>query len=259
MAELSIYAPENIPEIRRGDSVSARILDALADFPLRTGDILAISHKIVSKAEGRMFDLGEIAPSREAEQYAALLKKDPALIQLILDESEEVLWAEHPGGPMICRHRRGYVCANAAVDCSNTMENHAVALPLDPDLSARKIRGEIEQALQIRIGTIICDTHGRAFRNGACGIAVGASGIVALKSYIGEKDRVGRVMQSSVECYADELAAAATLVMGQGDEGRPIAVIRGYDGAIGGQSAAEVIRSQETDIFLQALQARKKK
>lgn len=205
-----------------------------------------------------MYDLREITPSQKAVQYGVLLGKEPALIQLILNESEEVLWAEKANGPMICRHHRGFVCANAAVDCSNTQPGHAVTLPLDPDLSAAQIRGEIERRLNIRIGTIICDTHGRSFRNGACGIAVGASGIVALKSYIGKKDRVGRVMESSIECYADELAAAATLVMGQGDEGRPIAVIRGFQGAIGEQCAKEIIRPQETDIFLQALQETRK-
>lgn len=256
MAQLHVYAPEALPEVRAGDSLPDLIIAALQDQPLRSGDLLAISHKIVSKAEGRMYDLREIAPSPEVERYAKLLNKDPGLIQLILSESTEVLWAQAPNRPMICRHRLGYVCANAAVDCSNTSPHHAVALPLDPDRSAAEIRAALETALHIRIGVLICDTHGRAFRNGACGIAVGASGIVALRSYIGEVDRVGRVMQSSVECYADELAAAATLVMGQGDEGRPIAVIRGYSAAIGGQSAREVIRSQESDIFLQALRER---
>lgn len=256
MVNLTLYAPENLPEIREGDSVSGKLAEALEGFPLKDGDIVMISHKIVSKAEGRMIRLSDLPVSEAARRLAAKTGRDPALVQVILNESKEILWAEQPNAPIICLHRRGYICANAAVDCSNSRPGYAITLPEDPDRSARQLRLELEAAFRARLGVIICDTHGRAFREGACGMAVGASGVTALKSYIGQTDRAGRKMESSVECWADELAAAATLLMGQCAEGRPAVILRGAE-MLGTQTGADLIRPETRDLFLQALRAGK--
>ncbi len=252
MKQMTVYAPEDVPEIAEGDSVAGKIAESLTDFPLRDGDIIIISHKIVSKAEGRMIRLSDLPVSREARRLAEKTGRSPALAQLILDESREILWAEQPGAPIICLHKRGYVCANAAVDCSNTKPGYAITLPDDPDRSAGGIRKELERIAQVRLGVILCDTHGRPFREGACGMAIGVSGVAALRSYVGQADRAGRRMESSVECWADELAAAATLLMGQCAEGRPVAVVRGME-MLGDQRGTELIRPEQRDLFLRAL------
>lgn len=250
--EYRIFAPQYIPEITQGSLISQVIIASLHDFPLHDGDIVLLAHKIVSKAEGRMLNLEDITPSPQALQYAKENGKDPRLVQVIMDESSEVL-THGANLPMICRHRLGFICANAAVDCSNAKLNHCIALPWDADASAERIRSELETSLGIRIGVVICDTHGRPFRNGACGVAVGSSGVMMAKSYVGQPDRVNRIMRSSVEAVGDELASAATIIMGQGDEGRPIAVIRGLSSLLGKGSAQDLVRSVERDIFYQAL------
>jgi coenzyme F420-0:L-glutamate ligase/coenzyme F420-1:gamma-L-glutamate ligase len=250
--EYSVFTPHNIPEVTQGTSIAQLIITSLGDFGLQSGDIVLLAHKIVSKAEGRMINLEDVTPSPHALQYARENGKDPQLIQVILDESCEVL-TSGANMPMICRHHSGFICANAAVDCSNAKPNHCIALPRDADASAHRIRAELEADLGIRIGVIICDTHGRPFRNGACGVAVGASGVMMAKSYVGLPDRAMRVMRSSVEAVGDELAAAATIIMGQGDEGRPIAVIRGLSNLLGQGSAQDLVRPLERDIFYQAL------
>jgi len=252
MIEYRVFAPQDIPEVTSGSSISQIIIASLQDSPLQDGDIVLLAHKIVSKAEGRMINLTGITPTSEALQYAAENGHDPRLIQVIMDESCEVL-THGANRPMICRHRVGFICANAAVDCSNAKPEHCIALPWDADASADRIRTQLEASLGIQVGVIICDTHGRPFRNAACGIAVGSSGVMMTKSYIGQLDRANRVMRSSVEAVGDELAAAATLIMGQCDEGRPIAVIRGLSGLLGNGCTQDLVRPVERDIFYQAL------
>lgn len=256
MSRFTVFALDRIPEIKESDDLGDIILTALGDNPLKDGDIIAVAHKIVSKAEGRMVSLEGVSPSEAAYEYARRSNKDPRVIELVLQESENVLYCG-AGGPIIVRHKLGLVCANAGVDVSNSEQEYAVLLPVDPDASAKKLRERLETAFAVRIGVLILDTHGRAFREAACGIAIGASGVRLLKSYVGEKDRGGRVMQSSVEAQGDELAAAATLVMGQGMEGRPVAVIRGFEEAIGEDVAANLVRPVSRDVFVQALQKNK--
>ncbi len=252
MTEYRVFAPVVEEAVAAGGDIAALILRTCPE-PLEDGDILVIAHKIVSKAEGRLVALDSLTASPRAEQLGRFLGKDPRLIELILSESREVLYAERESGPLICLHRLGYVCANAAVDCSNAREGCAIALPADPDASAARIRASLEKAAGVRLGVLICDTHGRSFREGAVGVTVGASGVRVMRSYIGETDLAGRTLQSSVECWADELSAAATLVMGQAGESRPYAVLRGFADALGEQTAADIPREEERDIFLQAL------
>ena len=251
---MTVWAPEGLPEIHYGDSIAKALLEAIAPERLADGDIVAVSHKIVSKAEGRVFDPEQVAPSAEALVLSRCTGKPAEQMQVVLNESRRILWARRRGGPVITQHRCGYVCANAGVDMSNAA-GRILALPTDPDASAAALRKELEQACGVRLGVVICDTHGRPFREGACGIAVGASGVQALHSYVGHPDRNGRAMETSVECLADEIAAAATLLMGQGDEGLPVAIVRALPRGIGEQCASQIIRPEQSDIFLQALKA----
>lgn len=257
MTSYQIFAPETLKDVAAGDRLGDVLVDALERERLipAEGDILVLAHKIVSKAEGRIYALDEVTPSARAKALAEKTGKDGALVELILGETEEILWAAD--GFLLCRHRLGMICANAAVDQSNAGDGKAILLPLEPDKSAREIREALEERFGCRLGVLICDTHGRPFREGASGIVVGASGVNLLKSYIGQKDRDGRVMRSSVEAAGDELAAAATLLMGQGSEGRPCVLIRGLD-LPGDDTAADMIRETKRDVLLASLRACKK-
>lgn len=253
MVSYQLFAPEGIGSIQPGDSLAQLLGDAFAaeGLVLQDGDILLLAHKIVSKAEGRVYRLAEVVPSPRAVELAARTGKDAALVELILRETDEVLWAQPR--LLLCRHRLGFICANAAVDCSNAGEGSAVLLPVDPDRSAAQLRCALEQRFHCRLGVVICDTHGRPFREGAGGIAIGASGVSVLKSYVGQADRDGRLMRSSVEATGDELAAAATLLMEQSSAGRPAVLVRGL--SLGGDDTAAVaIRDDERDVLLSVLQ-----
>lgn len=252
MKDYRVFAPEGLGTISPEANLLKELSDALAAEQIwpQDGDILVLAHKIVSKAEGRVFPLSQVQPSPRALALARSTGKEAALVELILRETEEVLWASK--GLLLCRHRLGHICANAAVDCSNAGEGLAVLLPLDPDRSAAELRQGLEARFRCRLGVLICDTHGRPFREGAGGTVVGASGVRLLKSYIGQEDRDGRTMRSSVEAAGDELAAAATLLMGQGSEGRPLVLIRGLD-ALGDDTAADMVRDAKRDVLLSAL------
>jgi coenzyme F420-0:L-glutamate ligase/coenzyme F420-1:gamma-L-glutamate ligase len=252
MTGYSVLAPGQFPDVLPGAGLPELIADSLKDCAPEEGDIVVIAHKIVSKAEGAVVKLDSVTPGEKAAYIAAVCDKDPRLVQIIINESSTILSYEQ--GPIICRHKRGYICANAAVDLSNSIPGYAVLLPEDPDASAARIRKALEEKFRVRLGVIICDTHGRAFRLHACGVSVGASGVVPQKSYIEKMDRAGRVMKSSVECVLDELASAATIVMGQGDEGRPVAIIRGCGDLLGVGLASDIIRPAEKDLFLKALE-----
>ena len=252
MKDYRVFAPECLGSILPGDDLLKQVSDALIAEQIhpQDGDILVLAHKIVSKAEGRVYPLSQVRPSPQALALARITEKEAALVELILRETDEVLWASK--GLLLCRHRLGHICANAAVDCSNAGEGLAVLLPVDPDRSAAELRHGMESRFHCRLGVLICDTHGRPFREGAGGAVVGASGVRLLKSYVGRKDRDGRTMCSSVEATGDELASAATLLMGQGGESRPLALIRGLD-ALGNDTAAVMMRNAERDVLLSAL------
>lgn len=204
--------------------------------------------RLYQKLKEDLFFSKILCPSDRAKETANLTGKDSRLIELILEESEEVLKVRQ--GLIITRHRLGFVCANAAIDQSNTGEKDGVILlPKDPDKSAREIRKTIKQKLGINVAVIINDSHGRPFREGAVGVAVGIAGINPMLSYIGKMDRNGYVMRSSVEAIADEMASAATLLMGQGSESRPVVIIRGFQYKAGNEGIKTLIRPTKYDLF----------
>lgn len=251
MNSIRMYSLNNIGNIEKGDELEEIIIKSLEKSGLNidNGDILAIAHKIVSKSEGRVIHLCNIKPSREALKYSKITGKNPALIELILEESKKVLKATTKG-IIITRHKLGYICANAGIDYSNAGDkNCVVLLPQNPDKSAKNIRIKLGKYFNKKIAVVINDTHGRSFREGAIGIALGSSGIRPLVSYIGKKDRNGYKMKSSVEAIIDEVASAATLLMGQVDEGKPIVLIKGVKYEYSDEGVKSIIRKPKKELF----------
>lgn len=216
---------------------------------LESKDILVLAHKIVSKAEGRVVDLRAITPGPLALSIASTSGKDARLVEMILRESEEIVRAEGPH--IIARTRHGFICANAGIDHSNVANSDDIVclLPEAPDLSAERIRRAIAAKLSASVAVLIIDTHGRPFRNGAVGVCIGCSGLNPLRSLVGQRDLFGYVMRSSVEAIADEVAAAATLSMGQCAEAVPAVVIRGLRYDAGEQPATALVRHRSLDLF----------
>jgi coenzyme F420-0:L-glutamate ligase/coenzyme F420-1:gamma-L-glutamate ligase len=241
--------------IQPGDSLPGLILEALgrAGISLADGDILALAQKIVSKAEGRLVNLASVSPSARAHELAALTQKDPALVELNLQECREVLRARP--GTMIVEHRLGFVCANAGIDHSNVrgegtaQEDWVLLLPVDPDGSANRIRQALEEASGIRLGVLIIDSHGRAWRNGTVGVTIGLSGLPGLVDLRGQMDLFGYTLKITQVGAADELAAAASLVMGQAAEGTPVIHVRGFPYPLREGSLGELLRPKEQDFF----------
>jgi len=212
------------------------------------GDVVVVAHKVVSKAEGSVVDLRDVPPSPEAIALAEEAHKDPRLVEVILRESRAVRRARP--GLIIAEHRLGFICANAGVDHSNVGlgDDVVVTLPRDPDASAERIRSRLQEIFGVEVGVIVNDSHGRPFRQGTTGAAIGVAGLRVLRSYIGESDRYGYVLRVSVEAVADELAAMANLLQGQAAEGTPMVLIRGAEHAGAGR-AADLVRSEEEDLF----------
>ncbi len=260
--KLSIIGLEGFPIWSDGQkhNLNREIISCIkqARITLDDGDILVVTHKIVSKAEGRVIDLRSVTPSARALELAQRTAKDPQLVEVILQESKEIVRISP--GLIITEHRLGFVCANAGVDRSNSGDlcgEQVVLLPRDPDRSAREIREALHQAFHKDFGIIISDTHGRAFRDGIIGVCIGIAGAPAMWDLRGRKDLFGYTMTSSIECIADELASAASLVMGQCDEGVPLALIKGlpWDSSAERQvhcnesSFKEIIREKGKDLF----------
>lgn len=248
----SVTAIEGMPLFAPGMSVAAEISAALdrSGEALRDGDIVVVAQKIVSKTEGRIALLAEVEPGIDARDLARETDRDPAAAQLILDESSEVLRA-HPAA-IIARHKTGHVLANAGIDASNVEggEDNAVLLwPVDPDASARTIRAELGG----KIGVVIADSMGRAWRIGTCGTAIGVAGLAVLDDRRGlDQDLYGRTLQATVIAIADSVAAAAVLAMGEGAEGTPAALVRGLDKWVfeeNGPGAVSGLRPIEQDMF----------
>jgi coenzyme F420-0:L-glutamate ligase/coenzyme F420-1:gamma-L-glutamate ligase len=250
MRALIAWAPEPFPEIHPGDDLLGAITGALRGAGLmpEPGDVIVVAHKVVSKAEGSVVDLNEITPGAQAQALAAEAQKDPRLVEVILRESAAVRRVRP--GLIIAEHRLGFVCANAGVDHSNVgMGDDIVAtLPRDPDASAERIRVHLREAFGVDVGVIINDSHGRPFRQGTTGAAIGAAGLRALRSYVGERDLYGYLLRVSVEAVADELAAMANLLQGQAAEGRPLVLIRGAE-HLGTDTAADLVRPEAEDLF----------
>jgi coenzyme F420-0:L-glutamate ligase/coenzyme F420-1:gamma-L-glutamate ligase len=226
---------------------------AVAQTGLRfeSDDVVVIAQKIVSKAEGRAVRLATVEPSPRARELARIADKDPRLVELMLSESREVLRAKT--GVLILEHRLGFVMANAGIDQSNVPggedDELALLLPSDPDASAQRIRQGLRDACGIDVGVVINDSFGRAWRNGVTGVAIGVAGVPALIDLRGETDREGRVLRVTQIAAADELAAAASLVMGQADEGCPAVLARGFPYARRDSSASELVRPRAEDLF----------
>jgi len=239
-----------IPMVKAGDDLAAIILSALqaSEQSLRPGDVLVVAQKIVSKAEGRMVDLRSVTPSARAKSLAQATGKDGRLVELILSESADVL--RHQPGVLIVVHRLGMVLANAGIDQSNVgARDHVLLLPLEPDRSAAEIRRKLRDATGIDAGIVIIDSIGRAWRNGTIGTAIGVSGIPGLLDLRGRPDLFGRRLESTEVGLADELAAAASLVMGQAGEGRPVVLVRGLGYERRDSAAGELLRAREKDLF----------
>ena len=253
MKSLSLAALHGIPEVRAGDRLSGVILRALADngYGLESGDILVVAQKIVSKAEGRCVRLDTVRPSPRAEQLAQTAQKDPRVMELLLGESTQILRVKP--GVVIVEHRLGFIMANAGIDQSNMDPadpgSTALLLPEDPEASARRLRDEIAAALAVQIGVVVIDSFGRAWRNGVTGIAIGVAGVPALIDMRGKLDRNGRELRVTQIAAADELAAAASLLMGQADEGLPVVVARGFPYALQESAIQDVLRPRDQDLF----------
>ena len=250
---VEILAVPGIPLVRKDDDLVALIGEGLARGGIvpRGGDVCVLTQKIVSKAEGRMVDLATVVPSAEAIELAGKVHKDPRLVELILSESVRVVRARP--GVLIVEHRLGFVMANAGVDQSNVAApdgaQQALLLPLDPDGSAEKLRTHLSQRFGVAVAVVINDSFGRAWRRGTCGVAVGAAGLPSLMDLRGLPDLFGRKLQVSVTGHADEIAAAASLVMGQGAEGQPVVIVRGLTWRGPDNDASELVRPAAEDMF----------
>lgn len=247
----TITAVAGIPDIRPGVSLPDVLTRALAEFGPRplTGDVLVVAQKVVSKAEGSVADLTRITPGEEALRLGAEIGKDSRLVEVILRESARVVRAQH--GVLITEHRLGFISANGGVDHSNVGLGADVVslLPRDPDASARAIREAIAGAFGATVAVIINDSHGRPHREGAVGVCIGASGLEPLRSLVGRADLYGYTLRTSVEAVADELAAAATLLQGQCDEGTPAVLIRGVAVPEGAGGGGRLLRDPARDLF----------
>ncbi len=252
MRSLTLSALEGIPMVQAGDDLVALIVGAVrrADLTPRDGDVFVVTQKVVSKAEGRIVDLGTVVPSARALSLAEDVGKDPRLVDLILSESTEVV--RHRKAVLITAHRLGHVMANAGVDQSNVGDEgaeHVLLLPLDPDRSAHVIKMRLDAEFGVAVAVVISDSFGRPWRNGVVGVALGAAGIPALWDRIGAPDLFGRRMQMTEVALADELASAACLLMGETDEGIPVVVVRGLTVNADPLPAAALIRPKSLDMF----------
>jgi coenzyme F420-0:L-glutamate ligase/coenzyme F420-1:gamma-L-glutamate ligase len=254
LAQLTLTALPGFPLVQPGDELAALILDGLraAAVTLATGDVLVLAQKIVSKAEGRLVRLADVTPSARAHELAAITQKDPRFVEVVLSDSKEVLRARY--NTLIVEHRLGFVCANAGVDRSNVGPHTGddevlLCLPLDPDGTCQRLRERLRAETGADIGVIINDSHGRAWRQGTVGVALGVAGLPALLDLRGQPDLFDYALQITQVGLADELAAAASALMGQADEGRPVIHIRGVPYPFREGNAQELIRPKALDLF----------
>jgi coenzyme F420-0:L-glutamate ligase/coenzyme F420-1:gamma-L-glutamate ligase len=250
MAAIGIHALPGIGEIHPGTDLAAELVAAIgrAGLVLDPADVVVLAQKIVSKAEGRYLDLACIAPSARAQELAVVTRKDPRLVQAILDESTEVLRARP--NVLVVRHRLGYVMAQAGIDRSNVPgADRVLLLPVDPDASAMALREALGTATGVRPGVVISDSFGRPWRLGTTNVAIGAAGVPALWDRRGEQDRNGRTLEATVIAWADAVAAAAGLALGEADEGIPAALVRGLRCPAPERPARMLVRPLDEDMF----------
>ena len=252
MKSLTLTVLQSVPEIEPGQSLDEILFSALQSngTTLGEGDVVALCQKIVSKAENRFVELDTIRPGVQAAELALRCAKDPRFVEVVLRESTKVVRCVKD--VLIVRHRLGFVLANAGVDQSNVEgEDRLLLLPEDPDRSARALRESIAARLGVRVGVIVTDSFGRAWRMGVCGTCIGCAGLVPLADARGRPDRFGRPLRVTQIAVADALAAAATLAMGEADEGTPIVVLSGVprEHLAGDAPATRLLRPLDADLF----------
>ena len=257
VAPVTLAAVPDIPHIGPRDDLAGILAAALARAAMApvSGDILVVAQKVVSKAEGRTVDLNEVAPAARARVLAREVGKDPRLVELILRESTEVV--AHKPGVLVVAHKLGYVLANAGIDRSNVPgeaeggadSEPVLLLPVDPNASAAALKARLDAHFGAALGVIVSDSVGRAWRNGITGIALGAAGLPALRDLIGRTDLFGRRLEVTQTGFADEIAAAASLVMGQADEGLPAVLVRGLAWREPAVDATALLRPKDQDLF----------
>ncbi len=237
-------------DIKKGDDIADLIIKSIKDKneSLQENDVVIITHKIISKAEGRTTDLRNIVPSEESKKISSNTGKDPRLVELIISQSNEIVKIERD--IIITETKHGFVCANAGIDTSNVgkLSDHVLLLPDDPDESARNIRNDINAKTGVNVGIIISDTFGRPFRKGQVNIAIGVAGIDPIKSYIGKRDMYGKILKVTEIAIADEITSAAELVMGKSSR-VPVSIVRGYNFSFNDSSISKVTRSKKEDLF----------
>jgi coenzyme F420-0:L-glutamate ligase/coenzyme F420-1:gamma-L-glutamate ligase len=252
MSKVQIIGVKGIPIIKQGDDLAELICKAAErqETPIQDGDIIVVTHVVVSRAEGNVVNLDEVAPSEFAKTVARQVDKDPALVETILRESKSIvrMGDKH----LICETWHGFICANAGVDQSNVPgERNVVLLPRNPDRSARILRKRIRKLTGKEVAVIISDTHGRPLREGEINIAIGVAGMKPIRPRIGKTDLFGYTLRVKRTAIADELASAAELVIGQTNEGIPVAIIRGYPYPKSERAKTkELIRKREKDLFI---------
>jgi coenzyme F420-0:L-glutamate ligase/coenzyme F420-1:gamma-L-glutamate ligase len=247
-ARYEVIAVEGLPEIRRGDELAPLILEAARrqGTPIQDRDLLVVSQKIVSKTEGRVVRLADVAVSDEARSVADEIGRDPRLVQVILGESRRIV--RKAKDVLIVETRHGFVCANAGVDQSNVDADTACLLPEDSDRSAGALRAHLRTLTGHELAIIVADTFGRPWREGLVNVAVGLAGLEPIVSYLGQLDPAGHVLQATILALADELAGAAEPVMGKLDR-VPVAIIRGLDWPRGDGSSRALLRDPARDLF----------
>jgi coenzyme F420-0:L-glutamate ligase/coenzyme F420-1:gamma-L-glutamate ligase len=250
---VTFTAVPGIPLVEPGDDLAAILIDGLvrAGIAPRDRDVLVVAQKVVSKSEGRYVDLAGVTPGERARELAAAVKKDPRVVEVILSEAHEVV--RYREGVLVVEHRLGFVMANAGVDQSNIPHadggERVLLLPRDPDASAAALKARIDARFGADVGVVINDSFGRPWRNGVVGVAVGSAGVPALLDLVGAPDLFGRALRVTEVAVADELAAAASLLMGQADGGLPLVHVRGLAWDAPARNAATLLRPRERDLF----------
>ncbi len=251
LPDISITALPGIPLITPGTDLVVIILEALerADLTLQIHDVLVVTSKIVSKSEGRFARLADIQPGDEALRHAEITGKDPRMVELVLRESQEI--SREGVNTLIVRHKLGFVSANAGIDQSNLDggDEQVLLLPVNPDASARVISEGLKAKAGVDVGIVISDSHGRPFRMGNVGVAIGVAGIPALRDLRGQPDLFGRTLKYTVQGFADMIASAAGLVSGEAAEGRPVVLVRGLEFLEPAGHASDLVRPIHQDLY----------
>lgn len=247
--DVRVIGVRGIPMVQRDDDLVGLIVEAAEaqGTPLIDGDVVVVTQRIVSKAEGRVLPLDDFEPSPFAYAYAERTEKDPRLVEAVLRESKRVI--RQVGGVLVTETHHGFKCANAGVDGSNVGgEDLVCLLPVDPDASCRRLRDGIRERAGVEVAVVMTDTFGRPWRHGQTNVAIGVAGMLPFRNYVGQRDLDGRELRVTTICVADEIAGAAELVMGKLDA-IPVAIVRGYAYDRGEGSAAEIIREMAMDLF----------